>query len=203
MINSIFLRGIVHKKDDKKYIMDYETHIKNCDYVFKMNSLETEDEPHRLSILNLRQTIIAAQWAKISYQLRRYQRQQVAEIKDDPYHFWTKTSNHRMICMAVMQGYFDKEKISPEMLGKDLGYARSTVNKLLKEGREEGLLITKDNCPYKPSQDTIDGFIFYTNESMNMEAMVRLAAGVIRLNTGAFQEDIDQIHEPNRTALNI
>ena len=186
--------------------MDYETHIKNCDHVFKMDSLETENASYRLQILNQRKTVIAAQWAKTSYQLRRYQRKQIAKIKDDPYHFWTKSSNHRMVCMAVMQGYFDKEKISPITLGKDLGYARSTINKLLKEGRNEGLLITKDRCPYKPSQDTIDGFIFYTNETMSMDPMIRLAAGIIRLNTGAFEtsrtlKDKGLLHEPDRISL--
>ena len=131
--------------------MNYETHIKNSDHVFKMNSLATENDDYRLQIQNLRQTIVAAQWAKVSYQLRQYQRKQVAEIKGDPFHFWITSSTHRMILMAVMQAHFDKKKISPEMLGKDLGYARSTVNKLLKEGREdESLLITvRKLCPYQ------------------------------------------------------
>jgi biotin operon repressor len=183
--------------------MDYETNIKNSEHVYKMNSLEAEDLTYRQEIQSLRQTIIAAQWAKVSYQLRKYQRKQVALIKNDSFHFWVKSSKNRMILMAVMQAHFDKKRISPEMLGKDLGYARSTVNKLLKEGREKGLLITRNKCSYKPSQDTIDGFIFYSNETMSMDAMLRLAAGVIRLNTGAFQEAVTQPQEPDRISIVI
>lgn len=178
--------------------MDYATHIQNRDYVVVMSGDKEADEIQRVKILEQRQTTIAAQWAKLSYQLRQYQRNQIKQLHDDPYRFWTLSSKHRIIMMAVMRAHFSATKLSAEKVAKELGYSRGSVAKLLKEAQSKGLLIEESGCPFKPSLDSIDGYIFYTNETLGMDAMLKLAAGVIRLNVGAFQQPPKQILNKNR-----
>ena len=181
--------------------MDYSTHIENRDYINDMkNDADTEE---RIRILNRRQTIIAAQWAQTSYQLRQYQQRQLKQLQSDPYQFWCLTSKHRMVSMAVMNAHFSRTKLSPSGVARDLGYSRASISKLLKEAQKLGLLIEESGCQYKPSLDTIDGFIFYTNETMSMSEMVRLAAGVIRLNSGAFKSPAKQKHNENRISIKL
>ena len=179
--------------------MDYETHLYNRDHVQSMAS--DEDTPERIEILNQRQTTIAAQWSKVSYQLHQYQLDQKRLLKGDPYQFWASSVKHRIILMAVINAHFDGAKLSASTVASDLGYSRASVQKLLKDAQELGLLIEEGGCPYKPSIDTIDGFIFYTSETLSMDQMVKLSAGVIRLKTGTFKAAANQIHEKNRKKL--
>ena len=179
--------------------MNYETHLYNRDHVQSMAS--DEDTPERIEILNQRQTTIAAQWSKVSYQLHQYQLDQKRLLKGDPYRFWALSVRHRIILMAVINAHFDGTKLSASTVASDLGYSRASVQKLLKDAQELGLLIEEGGCPYKPSIDTIDGFIFYTNETLSMDQMVKLSAGIIRLKTGTFKAAANQIHEKNRKKL--
>ena len=182
----------------KGIVMDYESHLENRDHIIAMAGDDEADAPQRLKILDQRQTTIAAQWSKVSYRLRQYQRRQIKTLHDDPYRFWTLSSKHRMVLMAVMDAHFTASKLSAEKVGKDLGYSRGAVAKLLKEAQDKGLLVEEGGCHYKPSLDTVDGFIFYTNETMGMDEMLKLSAGVIRLKIGAFQQDTEQVHNKNR-----
>ena len=179
--------------------MNYETHLYNRDHVQSMAS--DEDTPERIEILNQRQTTIAAQWSKVSYQLHQYQLDQKRLLKGDPYQFWASCVKHRIILMAVINAHFDGTKLSASTVASDLGYSRASVQKLLKDAQELGLLIEEGGCPFKPSIDTIDGFIFYTNETLSMDQMVKLSAGIIRLKTGTFKAAANQIHEKNRKKL--
>ena len=103
--------------------------------------------------------------------------------------------------MAVINAHFDGTKLSASTVASDLGYSRASVQKLLKDAQELGLLVEEGGCPFKPSIDTIDGFIFYTNETLSMDQMVKLSAGIIRLKTGTFKAAANQIHEKNRKKL--
>lgn len=163
-------------------------HDKDQKYIEGM--LDKEETDFRKDVASQRNAVITAQWADFNYNIRKFRVMQHGRIMSDPYSFWMVDEFSRLICMAVVRHHFRGEKLVVTRVAKELGFDRNKVGKLLKEARESGLLVTVNGCQYKPSFDTIDGFTYYTSESMKMTSLAALATSILSLKYGSFQKNI-------------
>ena len=148
-----------------------------------------------------RECIIAAQWSEFNYAINTYRNKQRGLIEKDPYHFWVTKEKHRLVLMAVVVNYYRGMPLVIKTVAHDLGYSNKTVSNILAEARKLGLLETIDDCKFKPSEDTIDGYVHYTNQGMRLEAMRRLSASIFRDVVGSFSDPTSTKPEENRVDL--
>ena len=148
-----------------------------------------------------RECIIAAQWSEFNYAINTYRNKQRGLIEKDPYHFWVTKEKHRLVLMAVVVNYYRGMPLVIKTVAHDLGYSNKTVSNILAEARKLGLLETIDDCKFKPSEDTIDGYVHYTNQAMKLESMQRLAASIFRDVVGSFCDPTSTSPEKNRVDL--
>jgi len=160
-----------------------------------------ESTDFRVKVAGRRSSIIAAQWAFFNYEQMQYRNTQQKYIVDDLYSFWIADGLRRSVLFAVIKCHFKSEKLVVKDVAKDIGYHRNTITKVLQEAQEKDLLLTYDYCPYKPSQRTIDGFTFYTQELLSKDTMTQLTGSVIRLRFGTFNVNIQQEYDPERISL--
>jgi hypothetical protein len=149
-------------------------------------------------VIEHREELLAAQWAEFNYTICSYRNEQKDLIQSDPYHFWITSEKNRIILMAVMAAYYSGIPLVIKRVAHDLGYSTRTVSNLLNEARQIGLLETKGDCKFKPSLDTVDGFVYYTNQTMKMDTLKRLCAGILRDDIGTFQVPVPSAPHPNR-----
>lgn len=141
-----------------------------------------------------RDCILAAQWAEFHYAMNTFRNEQRIHIKKDPYHFWVTTEKRRLVLMSVIVAYYRDIPLVIAKVANDLGFSTKTVSTVLNEARGLALLETKNDCKFKPSHDTIDGYVYYTNKVMKLEGMQRLSASVLRDLVGSF-------NKPNMTKM--
>ena len=152
------------------------------------NMMKTAHNETKSRIEEHRECIIAAQWAEFNYAINTYRNKQRGLIKKDPYHFWVTTEKHRLILMSVIVNFYRGVPLVIKTVAHDLGYSNKTVSNILAEARKLGLIETKNDCKFKPSEDTIDGYVHYTNQAMKLDAMKRLSASVFRDVVGSFNQ---------------
>ena len=143
-------------------------------------------------------TLIAAQWAEFNYAINTYRNEQRGLIKKDPYHFWVTTEKHRLILMSVVVAYYRGAPLLITKVAKDLGYSTKTVSNVLNEARKLGLLENRNDCKFKPSHHTIDGYVYYTNQAMKLDDLKRLSISVMRDGVGSFQKPKSLAPHPSR-----
>ena len=143
-------------------------------------------------------TLIAAQWAEFNYAINTYRNEQRGLIKKDPYHFWVTTEKHRLILMSVVVAYYRGVPLLINKVAKDLGYSTKTVSNVLNEARKLGLLENRNDCKFKPSHHTIDGYVYYTNQAMKLDDLKRLSISVMRDGVGSFQKPKSLAPHPSR-----
>ena len=143
-------------------------------------------------------TLIAAQWAEFNYAINTYRNEQRGLIKKDPYHFWVTTEKHRLILMSVVVAYYRGVPLLITKVAKDLGYSTKTVSNVLNEARKLGLLENRNDCKFKPSHHTIDGYVYYTNKAMKLDDLKRLSISVMRDGVGSFQKPKSLAPHPSR-----
>tara|TARA_R110002096_G_scaffold435419_1_gene660688 strand:- start:1240 stop:1785 length:546 start_codon:yes stop_codon:yes gene_type:complete len=179
--------------------MDKETH----DHYQKVISdmMMTPQNPTKSRIEEHRECIIAAQWAEFNYGINSYRNKQRGLIKKDPYHFWITTEKHRLVLMAVCVNYYRGIPLIIKTVAHDLGFSDKTVSNILAAARKLGLLETVDDCKFKPSEDTIDGYVHYTNQAMKLHSMQRLAASIFRDVVGSFSDPTSTLPHENRVDL--
>jgi len=158
------------------------------------NSTKGRIEEHR-------ECIIAAQWAEFNYSINSYRNKQRGLIKKDPYHFWVLTEKNRLVLMAVVVNYYRGVPLVIKTVAHDLGVSDKTVSNILAEARKLGLLETVGDCKFKPSHDTIDGYVHYTNQGMKLHSMQRLAASIFRDVVGSFCQPTSTSPEENRVDI--
>ena len=178
---------------DKKKHDYYQNVIKD---MMKTSHNETKGriEEHR-------ECIIAAQWAEFNYALNSYRNKQRGLIKKDPYNFWVLTEKHRLVLMAVVVNFYRGMPLIIKTVAHDLGFSDKTVSNILAEARKLGLLETVNDCKFKPSHDTIDGYVHYTNQAMKLDSIQRLSASIFRDVVGSFSQPTSTSPEKNRVDL--
>jgi len=163
--------------------------------------MSSNNNRHKVEIEEHRESIIAAQWAEFNYEITAYRNKQKGLIKKDPYHFWVTTEKHRLVVMAVVMNYFRGVPLVIKTVAHDLGYSNKTVSNILAEAKKLGLIETVNDCKFKPSFDTIDGYVHYTNQAMKLDAMQRLSASIFRDVVGAFAKPNTSVPNNNRVDL--
>ena len=145
-----------------------------------------------------RESIIAAQWAEFNYAINSYRNEQRALIKKDPYRFWVTAEKHRLILMSVVVAYYRGIPLFIKKVANDLGYSTKTISTVLNQAKKLGLLETRNGCKFKPSHDTIDGYVYYTNQAMKLDDLKRLSVSVMRDGVGSFKKPNSPAPHPNR-----
>ena len=179
--------------------MDKETHDHYQKVISDMMKTAHNDTKGRIE--EHRECIIAAQWAEFNYGINSYRNKQRGLIEKDPYNFWVLTEKHRLVLMAVVVNFYRGMPLVIKNVAHDLGYSNKTVSNILAEARKLGLLETVDNCKFKPSHDTIDGYVHYTNQALKLEAMRRLSASIFRDTVGSFSSCTSSKPHQNRVDM--
>ena len=183
---------MVNRMDKNKHD-HYQTIIKDM-MMTAHNDTKNRIEEHR-------ECITAAQWAEFNYAINSYRNKQRSLIEKDPYHFWVTKENHRLVLMAVVVNFYRGMPLVIKTVAHDLGVSDKTVSNILAAARKLGLLVTENDCKFKPSHDTLDGYVHYTNQAMKLEAMRRLSASIFRDVVGSFSQPTSTSPEKNRVDL--